>query len=59
MVDVIKNWRKTEDYHPMPHAGGTIPLAPGPGTLVRIVFLRVLQAGLAPATDRSEAGCLC
>mgnify|MGYP000611987975 CR=1 FL=1 len=22
----------------MPHAGGTIPLAPGPGALVRIVF---------------------
>ena len=33
-----QSWRITEDLHPMPHGGGTIPLAPGPGPLVRFVI---------------------
>lgn len=31
-------WRNVEDMLLMPHDGGTISLAPSPGTLVRLAF---------------------
>jgi len=31
-------WRNVEDMLLMPHGGGTISLAPSPGSLVRLAF---------------------
>lgn len=52
-----ENWRNAEDMLLMPRGGGTISLAPSPGTLVRLAFLdeMVFPEGLAPSTSAFEA----
>ncbi len=48
-----QKWRNAEDLHPMPLCGGTIPLAPGPGPLVRFAFrVKSSRQGSHPQLSR-------